>query len=152
MKRGWQAATVALLVIFAFFAYESLALSLRDALGPGPGFFPFWLAVIGAVLALVLLGQLRTGRTSIDAGTLSFDRAGSRSVLWALGGLITATALLEVLGFRLVMLLLLAYLLVLLGVRNWLAIGVFALAGSIGVFHAFFDLLKVPLPVGVFGL
>jgi len=152
MKRGWQAATVALLVIFAFFAYESLALSLRDALGPGPGFFPFWLAVIGAVLALVLLGQLRTGRTSIDAGTLSFDRAGSRSVLWVLGGLIAATALLEVLGFRLVMLLLLAYLLVLLGVRNWLAIGVFALAGSIGVFHAFFDLLKVPLPVGVFGL
>ena len=152
MKRGWQAATAALLVIFAFFAYESLALSLRDALGPGPGFFPFWLAVIGAVLALVLLGQLRTGRTSIDAGTLSFDRAGSRSVLWVLGGLIAATALLEVLGFRLVMLLLLAYLLVLLGVRNWLAIGVFALAGSIGVFHAFFDLLKVPLPVGVFGL
>lgn len=152
MKRGWQAATVALLVIFAFFAYESLALSLRDALGPGPGFFPFWLAVIGAVLALVLLGQLRTGRTSIDAGTLSFDRAGSRSVLWVLGGLIAATALLEVLGFRLVMLLLLAYLLVLLGVRNWLAIAVFALAGSIGVFHAFFDLLKVPLPVGIFGL
>ena len=51
MKRGWQVAVDALLAVFAFFAYESLQLSLRDALGPGPGFFPFWLGVAGAVLA-----------------------------------------------------------------------------------------------------
>ncbi len=48
MKRGWQAATIALLLIFAFFAYESFQLSLRDALGPVPGFFPARIAGGGA--------------------------------------------------------------------------------------------------------
>ena len=152
MKRGWQAAAFVLLAIFAFFAVESLRLSLRDALGPGPGFFPFWLSVAGGVLALILLAQLHWDRAGIDSGTLKFDRAGVRSVALVLAGLIGATALLELLGFRFAVLLLLAYLLAALGVRNWLAIALFALAGSFGVFHLFSGLLKVPLPVGIFGV
>jgi putative tricarboxylic transport membrane protein len=146
MKRGWQAATAALLVLFAFFAYESLRLSLRDALGPGPGFFPFWLSVAGGVLGLLLLLQLHWGRVDIESETLKFDRAGLRGVSLVLAGLIVATALLELLGFRVVMLALLVYLLIALGVRNWLAIALFAAAGSFGVYHVFSGLLKVPLP------
>ena len=53
---------------------------------------------------------------------------------------------LEAIGFRLAMLLLLPYLLLVLGVRNWLALGIFSLAGSFGVYHLFSGLLKVPLP------
>jgi len=152
MKRGWQAAAVALLVVFALFAFESLQLSLRDALGPGPGFFPFWLSVVGGGLALLLLAQLHSGRAAVDAGTLKFDRSGVRRVTLVLAGLIVAVALLELVGFRLAMLLLIAYVLVALGVRNWLAITLFALAGSFGVFYVFFALLKVPLPVGIAGI
>jgi putative tricarboxylic transport membrane protein len=143
MKRGWQAATAALLVLFAFFAFESLQLSLRDALGPGPGFFPFWLSVAGGVLAVVLLIQVGRGLADIETASLKFEL---RPVALVLGGLVVATALLEVLGFRIAMLLLLVYLLLALGVRNWIAIGVFALAGSFGVFHVFTGLLKVQLP------
>ena len=55
MKRGWQAAVAVLLLVFAFFAFESLRLSLRDALGPGPGFFPFWLSLVGAALTVAIL-------------------------------------------------------------------------------------------------
>jgi hypothetical protein len=58
---------------------------------------------------------------------------------------------LEIVGFRVVMLLLLAYLLFTLGVRSTLAIAVFAAVGSFGVFHVFFHLLKVPLPMGIVG-
>jgi putative tricarboxylic transport membrane protein len=143
MKRGWQAAVAVLLVVFAFFAFESLRLSLRDALGPGPGFFPFWLSVAGGVLAVVLLVELHRGS---ESEPLNFDRAGLRGVAMVLAGLIVATALLEVLGFRITMLLLLVYLLVALGVRNWIAIGLVAVAGSFGVFHVFSGLLKVQLP------
>jgi putative tricarboxylic transport membrane protein len=146
MKRGWQAATAVLLVLFAFFAFESLRLSLRDALGPGPGFFPFWLSVAGGVLGLLLLIQLHWGRLEIESETLKFDRVGVRGVALVLAGLIVATAALEWLGFRLAMLLLLVYLLLALGVRNWLAIALFAAAGSFGVYHVFSGLLKVPLP------
>lgn len=152
MKRGWQVASAALLVTFAFFVFESFQLSLRDALGPGPGFFPFWLGVLGGVLALILLAQLHLGRVELGGETLAFDRAGVRSVVLVLVGLIAATALLEPAGFRLTMLLLIAYLLVALGVRNWLVIAIFAFAGSYGVFHVFSNLLKVPLPVGILGI
>jgi putative tricarboxylic transport membrane protein len=143
MTRGWQAAVAVLLVVFAFFAFESLRLSLRDALGPGPGFFPFWLSVAGGLLAAVLLMQ--TIRGTLDLGTqpLTFEL---RPVALVLGGLIAATALLEAVGFRLAMLVLLPYLLFVLGARNWLAIGLFSLAGSFGVYHLFSGLLKVQLP------
>jgi putative tricarboxylic transport membrane protein len=143
MKRGWQAAVAVLLLVFAFFAFESLRLSLRDALGPGPGFFPFWLSVVGGLLAVVLLVQVGRGRADFETDTLKFEL---RPVALVLGGLIVATALLEALGFRIAMLALLVYLLLALGVRNWIAIGVFALAGSFGVFHVFTALLKVQLP------
>ena len=151
MKRGWQAASVALAATFAYFAFESIQLSLRDALGPGPGFFPFWLGVIGTVLAVILLIQVRLNRVDLGTEALVFDRAGVRNAVLVLAGLIVAAALLEVVGFRLSVLLLLPYLLLVLGVRNRVAVGIFAVAGSFGVYHVFFDLLKVPLPLGIFG-
>jgi putative tricarboxylic transport membrane protein len=145
-RRGWQVAAVALLALFAFFVYESLQLSLGDALGPGPGFFPFWLGLLGIILAVVLLVQLRLGRVDLGADVLAFDRAGVRNVVRVLAGLAVASALLEVAGFRLAMLALLVYLLVVLGARRWGVIAIFAAAGSFGVYHVFFGLLKVQLP------
>jgi putative tricarboxylic transport membrane protein len=143
MKRGWQAAVAVLLVVFAFFAFESLRLSLRDALGPGPGFFPFWLSVAGGALGLILLGQTARGAVDLETQALKFEL---RPVALVLAGLVVATALLEVFGFRIAMLLMLPYLLVVLGVRNWVSIVLFTLAGSFGVYHLFSGLLKVPLP------
>lgn len=151
MKRGWQAASVALAATFAYFAFESFQLSLRDALGPGPGFFPFWLGMIGTALAVILLIQVRRDRVDLGTEALAFDRAGMRNAVLVLVGLIVATALLEGVGFRVSMLLLIPYLLVILGVRNWVAIGICAVAGSFGVYYVFFDVLKVPLPAGIFG-
>ena len=49
------------------------------------------------------------------------------------------------------MLLLILFLLLALGARNRIAIGVMALAGSFGVYYLFYDLLKVPLPAGILG-
>ena len=152
MKRGWQVATVALLVLFGCFAYESLQLSLRDTLGPGPGFFPFWLSVLGGVLGLALLIQLKLGHADLGAEALTFERAGVRSVVLVVVGLIAVTALLDLAGFRLSMLFFNAYVLVALGVRNWIVVTVFAVAGSFGVYHVFYDLLKVPLPEGILGI
>lgn len=142
-SRGWRAALACLAAVFAFFAFESLRLSLSDALGPGPGFFPFWLSVSGGFLVLILFVQLFRGRVEFETPTLKFEL---RPVTLVLAGLIVATALLEAIGFRLAMLALLPYLLFGLGVRNWVAMALFSAAGSFGVYHLFSDLLKVPLP------
>jgi putative tricarboxylic transport membrane protein len=142
-RRGWQAAAVALLALFTFFIFESLQLSLSDALGPGPGFFPFWLGVLGAFLALILFTQQR--RRAADADW-SFEPRGTRNVVLVLAGLVAGAAALEAAGFRLAMAALLVFLLVVLGIRRGVAIALFAAAGSFGVYHVFFHLLKLPLP------
>ena len=143
MKRGWQAAVAVLLLVFAFFGYESLQLSLRDTLGPGPGFFPFWLSVAGGALGLILLVQVSRGLLATETDVLKFELG---PVALVLAGLVVGAAALELAGFRLAMAAMLVYLLVVLGVRNWLAIGLFAAAGSVGVYYVFTGFLKVPLP------
>lgn len=151
-RRAWQVASVAFLALSAFALVESLQLSLKDPLGPGPGFFPFWLSLIGGVLALALLVQVSLGWAETPGATLVPERAAARRVGLVLLGLAGAAALLDPLGFRLTLALFNAYLLTALGVRRVWVTAVFALAGSFGVFYVFYHWLKVPLPVGVLGI
>jgi putative tricarboxylic transport membrane protein len=151
VRRGRLVACVCLLGIFAAALVTSLDYSLVDALGPGPGFFPFWLSLLGAALTVAVL--VETAR-SHDIATLSV--LPSWQTAWQVGSvpiaLAAAAALLEPLGFRLTMLLFIAGLLFALGARSPFAILLMALAGSFGVFHVFYYWLRVPLPIGTLGL
>ncbi len=55
MRQGRLVATGVMLVFCLLAAWQSWLLPLTDRLGPGPGFFPFWIALIGIVLAIGLL-------------------------------------------------------------------------------------------------
>ena len=153
MRRGWQVACVCLLGIFIPALITSLGYSLTDALGPGPGFFPFWLSLIGIALTGGMLVQLVGGRMFADAAIeILPDRQVALQGGAVLVALTVAAALLEPLGFRLTMLPFIAGLLLALGARSLLAIALTAVAGSFGVFHVFYYWLKVPLPIGVLGI
>jgi putative tricarboxylic transport membrane protein len=131
----------------------SLGYSLTDALGPGPGFFPFWLSLIGIALTGAMLVQLARGRVFADAAAEVLpDRQAALQAGAVLVALTVAAALLEPLGFRLTMLPFIAALLLALGARSLLAIALTAVAGSFGVFHVFYYWLKVPLPIGALGI
>ena len=153
MRRGWQVACVCLLGVFIPALITSLGYSLTDALGPGPGFFPFWLSLIGIVLTGAILVQLARGTLFADAaeGILP-DREAALQAAAVLVALALAAALLEPLGFRLTMLPFIAGLLLALGARSPVAVGLTAIAGSFGVFHVFYYWLKVPLPIGALGM
>ena len=152
MTRGWFIATIALASACAAFAFESLELKLSDTLGPGPGFFPFWLGLLGVALSVGLLWQLSTGRADLGDEPLSFERAGVRQVGMVIAILAAATLLLDPLGFRLTMLAMIASLLFVLGTRSAVVIACFALGGSLGIYHVFSTWLKVPLPLGLLGI
>jgi putative tricarboxylic transport membrane protein len=156
VRSGWQIACLCLLGIFLPALVTSLGYSLTDALGPGPGFFPFWLSLIGAVLSAAMLAQVTLAGTDegIEGGAISLapDRRVALQAVGVLVALTAAAALLEPLGYRLTMLPFIAGLLFILGARSSLAIALTALAGSFGVFHVFYHWLKVPLPIGEFGL
>ena len=151
MRRGRVIACVCLAAIFLAALVTSLGYSLFDALGPGPGFFPFWLSLIG--LALTILILIENWRDpSLAGGSILPERHAAIQGGIVLIALAVAAALFEPLGFRLTMLFFIAGLLFLLGARSLSAIALTAVAGSFGVFHIFLYWLKVPLPTGALGL
>ena len=80
------------------------------------------------------------------------DRAGAWRAAALLGGLVLSALLLEPAGFRVTAFVVTAALLVALGVRRPVVIAAFAVVASFGLFHVFYHWLKVPLPVGPFGV
>ncbi len=153
MRRGWQVACVCLLGVFGAALATSLSYSLTDTLGPGPGFFPFWLSVIGIVLTGAILLQLARGGLLADASVdLLPGRRAALQAASVLVALAAAAALLEPLGFRLTMLPFIAGLLLALGARSLVAVALCAVGGSFGVFHVFYYWLQVPLPIGALGI
>ena len=151
MRRGRIMACVVLAGIFLAALVTSLGYSLIDALGPGPGFFPFWLSLIGLTLTLVILIETVRSRETTAANILPNRQAALQGggVLVALAA---AAALFEPLGFRLTMLFFIGGILWMLGARSASVIAFTAVAGSFGVFHVFLYWLKVPLPTGAFGI
>ena len=154
MKRPWQIACIAFIGLAVFWMIVSFQYPYHDRLGPGPGFFPFWLSLIIGGLSLSLLVQISLGKGVVEkSGTiLPPDRAAGIRIIMIIVSLFVGLAILEPLGFRITLLLFLFFLTWGLGARNWWVTLVFAIIGSFGVFHVFYYWLKVPLPVGIFGI
>jgi len=157
MRQGRLIATGVMLAFCLFALWQSLLLSLTDRLGPGPGFFPFWLALIGAVLAVALL--FTTFREPVDLAEpvdaevrIMPHGAGGKRWLAIVLMLAAVTVVMEYTGFRLAMLVFNVALVVALGERRWWIIAVFAVLGSYGVYYVFTTWLDVLLPVGQIGL
>ena len=152
-RRGELVVLACLCALFGLMALTALGYSLRDALGPGAGFFPFWLGTLGVVLSVALFVQSWRGR-AIGEGTQALlpRGEGARRVAALVAGLAVAALLLQPLGFRLAMLVFTIGLLLALGVRRPVLIAIVALASSFGLFHVFYYWLQVPLPIGVLGI
>jgi putative tricarboxylic transport membrane protein len=139
------------LAVFIAAIVTSLDYSLFDALGPGPGFFPFWLSVVGVVLTIGIL--IEDARTEFaEEGPILPRGAAAWQAAAVLLALAATAVLLEPLGFRVTMLLFTGALLLVLGARSIATVALVSIAGSFGVFHLFYHWLKVPLPVSPFGI
>ncbi len=157
MRQGRLIATGAMLAFCLFALWQSLLLSLTDRLGPGPGFFPFWLALIGIVLALALLVSMwrapqGTSQPSAEEVRILPHGWGALRCLAIVGLVAAVTVAMEFVGFRLAMLVFNAALVIALGERRWWIIAVFAVLGSFGVYYVFTTWLDVLLPTGQFGI
>jgi len=154
MRQGRLIATGAMLVLCLFAIWQSLLLPLTDRLGPGPGFFPFWLALIGTGLAVALLvTTFREAADPADAETRILPHGPGATRWLAIVVLLAAVTLtMDYVGFRLSMLVFNAALVIALGDRRWWVIAVFAFVGSFGVYYVFTTWLDVLLPVGQLGL
>lgn len=152
MKRPYQITSVVLLGMAALLAREALKLRYYSPLGPGPGFFPLWLAVLLAILAIAMFWQATFRRPEAMPDGFFADRGGYLRIGAVLAALLGVIVLMDAVGFCLVMLGFYAFLLLALGRQHPLVTGIIALAGSFGVYYVFVRWLAVPLPIGIFAV
>lgn len=153
MNRLYQVAACLFLLLALYIGARSLLdLQYYGRLGPGPGFFPFWLAVGLGTLACAMFYTATFGSRQPIAADFLPDASGLArmgAIVAAVGATVFA---MEPLGFRLTMFAFVLSLLFAFGGRNILLMLLVAIAGSFGVFMIFVDLLKVPLPIGMLGV
>ena len=141
--------TAALLLALAA-AFSAAALKYYrywDENGPGAAFLPFWLGLVMAGLALLML--LRRPRAA-DAGADWLPRGeGRKRVLVVMGMTIAFVALLKVLGMILGTALYLAAIIRFVGGHRWWVALAVAVAAAGFNYLVFARWLRVPFPEGV---
>lgn len=146
MRRVYQVAAVFLIALGAYMALEASRITLYTELGPGPGFFPFWMGIVFVLLSAGWLVQVSLQPLGpIEKGFFP-DGAGAVRVLAILGSLLFYALLLEALGFRVAMLVFLFFLLTVLGRQKLMVSIPTTLLVSFGVYYVFTRWLDVPLP------
>lgn len=153
MNRIQQCVAVVLFAAAVLIGWYSLGeLRFYTRLGPGPGFFPVWLATaMGLLSAWLFYEAAKAEPVPVPADFFPSPQGAARIALILLALLATAF-LIEPLGFRLTLLAFYVCVLRGLGVKGLFTTLAIAISGSFGVFHVFTRLLNIPLPVGSFGI
>lgn len=152
MKRTYQIAGTIFLLFSAFIVWQSLELKFYTSLGPGPGFFPFWLAIFFGALSLGMIYQATFKPEEPMPSDFFATRKGYLRCLAIIVALIFIVRFMDVLGFRLSSFIFYMFLLFALGRQNIIVALLVSLAGSWGVYYVFVEWLKVILPMGMFGI
>jgi putative tricarboxylic transport membrane protein len=146
MKRPYQIAGTVLLLFAVYIGRESLGLKYYTTLGPGPGFFPFWLAVMMGLLAATMLFQATFQQSPPRPGDFYASRLGYLRAGAVCLAIIAVVFLMERIGFQWTMAAFFAFLLLSLGNKSPFDLLLVTAVGSLGSFKLFDELLKVPLP------
>lgn len=146
MQRVYQIASLVFLAFSAYLVLASRQMEYYADLGPGAGFFPFWLGILLALLSIIWLVQVSIGpKSPLEKGFIP-DRKGLIRILCVLAAMALFSWLVDFLGFQLTMLVFLGVLLITLGRQSVIVTAIVALVGSFGVYYAFTHWLDVPLP------
>lgn len=151
MKRPYQITGAVFLLLAVFIAWESVEMKFYTYIGPGPGFFPFFLALALGALAVLMIFQATFRQPDPMPADFFASRAGYLRVGAIVLALAATAALINLLGFQLTMLGIIAFLLFALGRPSLIVTLLVSVAGSFGCFYLFTQLLRVPLPTGFFG-
>lgn len=144
------AAAVLLLVGLAG-AFEARRLSIGEVSRPGPGFFPFYLGVALAVVALALLARslARRAPAAPPPGGEPLRRA---KAVWTLLAGVAYAFLLEPLGFLVTTFLLLFFLFTVIEPKRWTTAVALSALTALATWIVFKLWLGVQLPGGVWRL
>lgn len=151
MTRVHQAASLLLLAFSSWVAWSAWKMNYWTSIGPGPGFFPFWLAMLMGLLSVIWFIQLWLRPLPGTAMDMVPDHTGCFRIASLLGASVLFGLAVERIGFSLSMFALLLFLLLALGRQRWFTTLAISLIGSFGVHYVFSQHLKVPLPASALG-
>jgi putative tricarboxylic transport membrane protein len=135
-----------LIAVGALVALETMALPLGTLSRPGAGYAPLICAIVLAALGLLV--ALRRGGEPV----VNLRWGEARHAALILGAASFAALALERIGFRLTILALLVFLLGVVERRSPLAVAAVAAGVAFGGYYLFWNVLRVPLPIGPFGI
>ena len=152
VKKAENLAASLFILLGLFVIKGATALIYMTDIGPGPGFFPFWLGVLICSLGLTLILQnLFSKKESAQSaneseGPLWPGVAGATRVAIVIFALLAATFLITRIGFILSIFILISSLLYTLGKQKISTTLIVAFSGSFGVYFIFTKFLYVELP------
>ena len=152
MKRADMISACVLLALSGYVIEEAWRMPPSATFGPGSGFLPFWVGVILALLATILL-VASWRRPPGTGGPSPFP--GKRALLaitGVLGGLAVYILLIEVLGYLVDTFLYVSFLLGVVERQRWQTTLGVAILTTAGLYIIFQVLLGINLPSNMFGL
>ncbi len=150
MRRVYQIFGLILLAFSMYVAIEvrtHLRYYTKGAIiGPGPGFFPFWISVLLAALTLLWLIQISFKPVKAMGPDFIPNPKAAFKIAVVAGSMVAFTALVGLFGFSLMMFGFLFGLLITLGRHKLVLNLILSVGGSWGLTYLFRALLEVPLP------
>ena len=141
-------------LLFLAIAAAAMVLSSYMPMGrtgkPGPGFLPFWVGVILALLSIFLLVESVLRKGPAEPAKFLAGEGRWPNVIWTAGSLLGYGFLIEVLGFVISTLILLLFLFRYIGNQKWWIACTGTSLVTLAAFLIFKVGLKVQLPRGFF--
>lgn len=153
MSIGDRMSGVFWLLISLGIAFESYRLGIGELRSPRAGFLPFVASMLLGVLSVILLfSAAHRKREAIENHEdIAFNKGLMPKVLCALGSLFLYSIFLDVLGFLLVSVILMAYLLWAIEPQKWYVVTLGAILMPAIAYLLFGSFLGVQLPKGILG-
>jgi len=151
MKKADLITGIVLLTLSGYVIWESWRMPPSATFGPGSGFLPFWLGIVMAALAaMLILGAWLRKTDPQEKAPFPGGKALMRVTL-VMVGLGIYIFLMEVLGFLLNTFAFVAYLMLAVERERWKLTMLVALFTTAGLYIIFQVLLGITLPKSMFG-
>ncbi len=150
MKRFDKIGSLLCLIVAAVAIWQSVTIPMGRIGKPGPGFLPFWVGVILALLSVILWLEASLRKPSPDRVRFLSGEGKWQYVIFTGISLLVYTALMEILGFRISTFLVLIFLFWFIGKLKWWVSLTGSVLITVGTHLIFKVALKVQLPMGFF--
>ncbi len=152
MKKAEMITGVFLLLLAIAVIWEAANMPPSASFGPGAGFLPFWLGLLLAVLAIMLcVSAWRSLAKRKESGSIFPRKQALLAVTLTMAGLAGYILLIEILGYLVDTFLFVVFLVKVVERETWRLSLPVAAGTVVGLYTIFHILLRITLPVGMFG-